>query len=71
MGKFTIIIFILLICTNLYSQTKQPGITKTEIISTPVDNPVITEIVRNLNIARTNNDMHKLYWKKSCKKQQT
>ncbi|MBP9095239.1 MAG: T9SS type A sorting domain-containing protein [Ignavibacteria bacterium] len=69
MGKFTIIIFILLICTNLYSQTKQPGITKTEIISTPVDNPVITEIVRNLNIARTNNDMQsKLYWEKKLQK---
>lgn len=66
MGKFTIIIiFTFTLYTNIYSQTKQPGITKTEMISAPVENPEITEIIRNLNIARTNNDIQsKEHWEK-------
>ncbi len=64
MGKFIIlIIFTFTLCTNIYSQTKQPGITKTDIISIPVEDKKISEIVKNLNDARKSENIEaKLYW---------
>lgn len=59
--------FILMFFYNdgLYSQQKISGTSKAEIISSPPENPVITEIVKNLNIARSSNSKSNVeYWEK-------
>lgn len=59
--------FILIFSLNtaLYSQQKTSGTSKAEIISSPKENQVINEIVRNLNIARSSNSKSNVeYWEK-------
>jgi hypothetical protein len=64
-------VFILLCCTfllttGLFSQTDKPvGPTSTQIINTPVENPEVEQIVKNLQIARSSENLTaKAYWEK-------
>lgn len=58
MKKITLIVFLILISQSVFSQqNKIPGITRTEVTSSPVTDARITEVVKNLNEARLANDL--------------
>ena len=64
MKKLTMFLLLFLTVQSVFSQyEKKSGTSYSEIIQSPVADPVITEIVKNIKTARENNNIEaKLYW---------
>ncbi|MBS1494670.1 MAG: T9SS type A sorting domain-containing protein [Bacteroidetes bacterium] len=64
MKHFTLLFLLFVSIQSVFSQTdKKAGTSYSQIIEAPAPDPVITEIVKNIDIARDNNDVvSKLYW---------
>lgn len=64
MKNLTLLFLLCISFQSGFSQTdKKPGTSYSEVIQMPVPDPVITQIIKNINTARENNNIaDKLYW---------